>query len=59
MCETGAGLEADSLLMIFTLATLPQEDQHNMLSNAFKAGTLSWWLHLLPCMPQAVSAGIM
>ena len=34
-----AGLEADSLLIIFTLAALPPKDQHTMLSNAFKVST--------------------
>jgi len=35
-----AGLNADSLLIIFTLAALPPKDQHNMLSNAYKVSTL-------------------
>jgi hypothetical protein len=31
-----AGLQADVVLLIFTLAALAPEDQHNMLVNAFK-----------------------
>ncbi len=33
---SGAGLDADCVLLIFTLAALAPEDQHIMLSNAFK-----------------------
>ena len=56
VCRASAGLKADSLLIIFTLAALPPEGQHHMLSNAFKVVALSWLLPLLPCTHQAVSA---
>ena len=56
MHRAGAGLEADSLLIIFTLAALPQEDQHHMLSNAFKV-LLGLCVFTLPsCVSQAAGA---
>lgn len=36
-----AGLEADSLLIIFTLAALPPRDQHAMLINAYKVSIVT------------------
>ena len=38
--KAAAGLNADSLLIIFTLAALPPKDQHIMLRNAYKVSTL-------------------
>lgn len=39
-----AGLEADSVLLIFTLAALAPEGQHIMLQNAFQVSCSIVWL---------------
>ena len=46
-----AGLEGDSLLIIFTLAALAPKDQHTMLTNAYKVDDPVTCMVSSPSMP--------